>query len=170
MATYNISGVYAIRGVGNKIYIGQSINVLKRTTVNLADRLGLPWTLIYKFNSEISKQDMDSIETRAHRDFKLAGFDVVSIDRQELNERIQASITPEVIEQRKITLNKYWDDPLHRAKQAQRIMEMNNSRTSKSRSVASLKGWETRRSNPSTLGQSKRTLSRRRADARRVQS
>jgi len=170
MATYNkISGVYALRGNGSKIYIGQSTDVMKRTTVNLANRLGLPWTIIHKFEPNTSKQKMDGIETKAHQEFKLAGFEVVSIDRQEVNKRIKESITPDVIRQRQETLNKYWDNPENRSKQAERVQKINDSRTPESRSVSASKGWETRRSRPATNGNSVRTLARRRAEKRRVQ-
>lgn len=48
MAAYKLAGIYVIR-FGDCVYIGQSLNIHRRPTVDLAKRLGLDWSVVVEF-------------------------------------------------------------------------------------------------------------------------
>ena len=164
-ARKGVEGVYVIFGNDKRVYVGQSHNIIKRPTVDLARRLGVDWTIV-RYMPNTTRSEREAEETKVHRVYRDAGYTIVSISPKETIRRALSAVDTKERSQR---IRDAWDrNPEWRAQQSERIRRQNAARTPESRSEASKKSWATRRAqDPIAAGMSRRTQQRRRAAAAR---
>jgi len=138
-----LSGIYAIFGQNNRVYVGQSDKILARPTVDLARRLGLPWSII-RYMPNTTQREREVAETAIHEAYRLAGFNVVSMDRLMVYRTREGSIN---IAARSAKIRESWKAPERRAKQSERMRARHARMTKEQRSEAMKKVWSSRRAN-----------------------
>lgn len=160
-----IAGVYVIFGPGNRVYVGQSHNVIRRPTVDLARRLGLDWAIV-RYMEGSSRSEREKEETRIHKVYQDAGHDLVSISPKETIRRAHSAVD---FDERSQQIRDAWvRHPEWRIRQSEKMRKQNAARTPESRSDSARKAWATRRAqDPIAVGTSRRTQQRRRAAAAR---
>jgi hypothetical protein len=159
-----VGGVYVVFGPDNRVYVGESADILARAVVQFARRLGLSWTIV-RYMPGATRTARHVAERQLHIAYRKAGLALCSIDHDEVLARAHAKID---VAARAEGLKRYWREPERRAVQADRMRAVNARRSHESRSQSSSLGWETRRARPVLPpGSSKRTAQRRRAAASR---
>ena len=130
-AVRGVEGIYAIFGPDKRVYVGQSYNVVKRPTVDLARRLGLDWTIV-RYMDGTTRSEREAEENLVSDAYERSGYTVVSITPRETLRRAWGAIDVDVRSKR---IRDAWSDR-RRQEQAERIAKVNANRTSQSRSAA----------------------------------
>jgi hypothetical protein len=146
-----IAGVYVVFGTNNRVYVGESADILYRKSLYVPRMLGCDWTIV-RYMPGSTGPERCKMEKRIMHAYRKAGFTLVSKLKGEHGGTRRGTIghalrwSPERrkihSEQMRIVMN----DPARLAAAAARMKRVNESRTPEERSRLMLRGWETRRS------------------------
>jgi len=89
-----VSGVYAIYGDEMRVYVGESMDIWHRESVQWAIRLGWFWELVCKM-PDSTKKERQREEAKAKVRLLRQGFNVVSLTVREASQAAHAKMTPE---------------------------------------------------------------------------
>ncbi len=160
-----ISGIYAIY-LDNRVYVGESVNISTRQTVDLAKRLGLKWEIICELPNS-TKRDRLIKEHEIIQTLKNLGLEVVSngnyilgattseerkaLGRKSHSLKMQRTTSQQRSESakkgwsldRKLKAKENWDSLSEKEKKNR--MAPTQKLTQEQHKQRTLKSWETRR-------------------------
>ena len=145
-----IAGVYVVFGTNNRVYVGESADILYRKSLYVPRMLGCDWTIV-RYMPGSTGPERCKMEKRIMHAYRDAGFTLVSklkgehggVRRGTIGHAVRWS--PERrkkhSDQMRVTMN----TPERIARATERMRLINASRTPEERSRIMLRGWETRR-------------------------
>ena len=147
-----IAGVYVIFGPQNRVYVGESADVLRRKTLSVSRSLGLDWNIV-RYMTGSGGSQRSKVEHRVMAAYARAGYSVVSNHKGAhggIRRGTAAHARRWSLERRaehaarmRVVMNK--PEQLRDARQ--RMTRMNAARSKEERTALARLTWATRRRN-----------------------